>query len=685
MPTVSVIIPAYNVAPFIVETLESLFAQSYQDFEAILVNDGSTDDLEEKIAPYRNRLVYLRQSNRGVMAARNTGLNAAKGRYIALLDSDDLLLPRFLEVLVGMLERDSSLSLAFPNARYFGWPKHDGKLHQDVFPVAEPVTFDRVLRRECYIFGLLVFRREVIDDVGGYDERLAGQGAEDFELWLRMLQRGYRFGFTTEVLALYRWRQNSLSNTGVKILSCVVSVYEKLLRGELTEEQRQWIERRMPEWRAQLSYAQFKDALAKRNFAEAEQRLAETRRFYRQPKLKLASFALKAAPNLIARLVSQPPTTNHQPAKLKILHVIDSLDIGGMERVVIDVANGLDAAQFDQIVCCLSRRGEAANELHDDVRCIDLGKGDKADRWMPWKLARLIRRERPDIVHSQSWSGVDTALAMMFAPGIKLVHSEHGRNFHDLHGQSWLRRFARRWLYQQADVVFAISAEVREFYCRQTKFPLERMQVIPNGVELPRIDAADGSDVREELGIEPEEFVIGTVARLDKNKDTLTLVRAFAELATINTNAALKLLIVGDGEQRATLEQFVSERGLNRNVIFAGMRRDVPRVLKAMNVFALSSLSEGMPMTVLEAMAARLPVVATAVGALPEIVEEGNTGFLIPVGDAATMAERLLRLVVDRQLAKAFGEASRRKVERDFTLERTLQRYAELYVSVLKS
>ncbi|MDX2042623.1 MAG: glycosyltransferase family A protein [Acidobacteriota bacterium] len=299
-PTVSVIIPAYNVAPFIVETLESLFAQTRHDFEAILINDGSTDDTEEKIAPYRDRLVYIVQPNSGVMAARNVGLKAARGRYIALLDSDDLLLPNFLEVLVGMLERDSSLSVAYPNARYFGWPAHDGKLHQDVFPVAEPVTFDRVLRRECYIFGLLVFRREVIEAVGGYDESLAGQGAEDFELWLRMLQHGFRFQFTREVLALYRWRQDSLSNTGVKILSCVVSVYEKLLRGELTTDQRQWIETRMPEWRAQLSYARFKDALAKRNFAEAEKHLVEARQFYRQPKLALIQTAMKITPKLVA-------------------------------------------------------------------------------------------------------------------------------------------------------------------------------------------------------------------------------------------------------------------------------------------------------------------------------------------------------------------------------------------------
>ena len=190
IPSVSVIIPAYNVAPFIAETLDSLFAQTYQDFEAILVNDGSTDDTEARVAPYRDRLIYIHQPNSGVMAARNAGLQAARGRYIALLDSDDLLLPRFLEVLVGMLEADPALSVAYPNARYFGWPKHDGKLHQDVFPVAEPVTFDRVLRRECYIFGLLVFRREVIEAVGGYDESLAGQGAEDFELWLRMLRHG---------------------------------------------------------------------------------------------------------------------------------------------------------------------------------------------------------------------------------------------------------------------------------------------------------------------------------------------------------------------------------------------------------------------------------------------------------------------------------------------------------------
>ncbi|MBS1791055.1 MAG: glycosyltransferase [Acidobacteria bacterium] len=368
--------------------------------------------------------------------------------------------------------------------------------------------------------------------------------------------------------------------------------------------------------------------------------------------------------------------------KIKILHVIDSLGVGGMERVLMDVANGLDLAGFQQTVCCLSRLGEMADQLRDEVRCIDLGKGDTADRFMPLKLARVIHRERPDIVHSQSWSGVDTALATMLTPGVKLIHSEHGRNYPHWQRQPLLRRMARRGVYHLADAVVAISGEVRDFYCGQTGFPTERVQVISNGIDVRRMDEADARGVREELGIAPDDFVFGTVARLDLTKDTITLARAFAAIALPQRYSKLKLLVVGDGEERARLEEFVRRMNLDCMVIFAGMRRDVPRLLRAMDVFALSSVSEGMPLTVLEAMAARLPVVATNVGALPELVEEGRTGFLVPIRHAAAMSDKLESFQVNRQLAKTFGEAARRKVEREFSLERMLQNYAKLYESL---
>ncbi|MDQ3011556.1 MAG: glycosyltransferase, partial [Acidobacteriota bacterium] len=366
--------------------------------------------------------------------------------------------------------------------------------------------------------------------------------------------------------------------------------------------------------------------------------------------------------------------------KINILHVIDSLGLGGMERAVIDVANGLDRAKFTQTVCCISRRGEAATLLQDDIRCIDLAKGAEADHLMPLKLARVIRREQPDIVHSQSWSGVDTAIAKVLTRRARLVHSEHGRNLPHIYAEPLKRRIARRCLYQVADAVFTVSAELRDYYCRETGFPAKRMRVIPNGIDVRRIDEADRCGVREELGIANDDFVIGTVARLDATKDTMTLARAFARLPR---HGGLKLLIVGDGSERTRLERFAAESGLTSAIIFTGARHDVPRLLGAMNVFALSSLSEGLPITALEAMAAHLPVVATNVGALPELIREGLTGFLVEPQQDEAMAERLTLLYKSRELADAFGNAARRKVEREYSLELMLRQYANLYTSVV--
>jgi len=302
---VSVIIPAYNVAPYIAEALESLFAQTWRDVEAIVINDGSTDETEEELAPYRDRIVLIKQENSGVMAARNAGLRVARGRYIALLDGDDLWAPRFLERLVGLLESDASVSLAYPNAVFLGSPNFSGRLYQEVFPATEPVTFDRVLRRKCHIFGSVVMRREALDDVGLFDESLKGQGAEDLDLWLRMLQRGHRFKFTSESLAKYRWRQDSLSNTGIGSLSCLISVYEKFLASELTaEDNRVWIKSRLPELRAQLDYAQFKDATARSDFKQAAEHLANANRYYRRPKLMIAQIMMRLAPRLVAKIAT---------------------------------------------------------------------------------------------------------------------------------------------------------------------------------------------------------------------------------------------------------------------------------------------------------------------------------------------------------------------------------------------
>ncbi|MBK9315644.1 MAG: glycosyltransferase [Acidobacteria bacterium] len=371
--------------------------------------------------------------------------------------------------------------------------------------------------------------------------------------------------------------------------------------------------------------------------------------------------------------------------RIKILHVIDSLAIGGMERVVIDVVNGMDNGIFEQAVCCLSQRGEGAGWLRDGTVCYDLGKGAGPDRLMPLKIASVLRAYRPDIIHSQSWSGVDTALAKLIAHSrARLIQSEHGRSFPFVDGESLKRRLARRCLYQLSDAVFAVSDEVRDYYCRETGFPIGRMQVIRNGIDVRRIDSADPAHAREELGFSRGDFVIGTVARLDRTKDTITLLHAFDALTRMTDRRGVRLLIVGEGDERVRLERFVAERSLADQVVFAGERTDVPRLLKAMDVFALSSITEGMPITVLEAMSASLPVVATGVGALPEMVIEGSTGYLVRPRDHVALAEGLAKIVNHPDSGRECGRAGRRKVERDYTLDRMLGRYRDLYLYLAK-
>lgn len=369
--------------------------------------------------------------------------------------------------------------------------------------------------------------------------------------------------------------------------------------------------------------------------------------------------------------------------KLKILHVLDSLNVGGMERVVINVANGLDPARFEQAVCCISRLGTAAHLLNANVQRFDMGKGDERALLMPGQIARLIRRERPDLIHTQSWAGMDGVIARTLTKQGKLVHSEHGRNLPYIHHEPAKRKVVRRIAYELADAVFVVSEEMRQYFCRETGFALERMRVIHNGVDVAEIERADARGIREEFGLAATDFVVGTVARFQETKDLPTLVRAFAQLRQRQPHA--KLLLIGDGAERGRLTALAAELGVAADVHITGIRHDVPRLLRALDAFALSSLSEGLPISVLEALAAGLPVVATSVGMLPELLREGENGCLVVPGDFATLAGRLELLATERNLAHRLGAAGRQTVERNYSLAVMLRRYEELYLSLVNA
>ena len=303
-PEVSVVICTYNAAPYIVETLESVFAQTYRDYEIIVVNDGSTDNTEEILAPYFDRILYVKQSNAGPAAARNTALRCALGRYIALLDSDDQWLPQYLETMLAQMKAAPDIDVLYPNAILFGTPQWEGKLFQDICPSRAPVTLEKFLARECNVFISAVFKRDLLDTVGMFDENLCG--SEDFDLWLRMLQQGYRFAFLREPLARYRKRTDSLSSSSRRYFQNVLRALCKALgASSTTPAQSELILRLIRGVEAEIGLVESKQKILARDFLGAIRHLTDVLAHRSSWKLKLIAAALLLCPEFIAWVVTK--------------------------------------------------------------------------------------------------------------------------------------------------------------------------------------------------------------------------------------------------------------------------------------------------------------------------------------------------------------------------------------------
>lgn len=303
-PTVSIVICAYNAAPFLAETLESVFAQTYQDYEILVVNDGSTDNTDQVITPYLDRLTYLKQPNSGPGAARNTAFRHARGRYIALLDSDDQWLPSYLATMLARLDAEPEIDVLYPNAILFGAARWEGKLFQDVCPSSEPVTLEKFLTRECNVFISALFKREILEDVGWFDESL--RGSEDFDLWLRMLQHGYRFSFLREPLARYRKRADSLSSSSTRYFQNVLRALCKALSApQTTPAQTQLIMQTIRQVEAEIALVTLKQKIRSRDFLSAVRDLTDVITHRPSWKLKLIAVALLLFPEFLAWVVTK--------------------------------------------------------------------------------------------------------------------------------------------------------------------------------------------------------------------------------------------------------------------------------------------------------------------------------------------------------------------------------------------
>jgi glycosyltransferase involved in cell wall biosynthesis len=316
-PKVSVIIPVFNVTKYITEALDSLRAQTFRDFETILVNDGCPDtgNLEAALEPYRDEITYIKSGKwASISSSRNTGILASTAPYVALLDGDDAWYPEYLSVHVGMLEANPGIDLVYGNYEYFGDSPWAGGFGMDRIPSNGEVNLRSLISRECNVFISVTARREALIRAGLFDPDV--RGGEDLDLWIRLVRTGGGIVYHRQPLARYRLRLNSMSDDKLDLLNNGLTVYEKHLKiPEISADERGWIETAIRKQHATIDFVKGRKALYAGNFAEARERLSRAAQILKMPKLRLAVVALHIAPRLLHRYIH-----HRYPTEYAFLH-----------------------------------------------------------------------------------------------------------------------------------------------------------------------------------------------------------------------------------------------------------------------------------------------------------------------------------------------------------------------------
>jgi len=365
---------------------------------------------------------------------------------------------------------------------------------------------------------------------------------------------------------------------------------------------------------------------------------------------------------------------------IRILHVIETmLGMGGMEKGVVNLIRHMDPGRFEHVVCVIRSLGELTDAIPEGrAKVLCLGHTAPGFAFLAPKLLHLIREFEPDIVHSRNRGAYEAVLAGYWAGSCAVVHSEHGVESIDSRPEPWRHRQLRRLIFGLAGEVCAVSYHLRDYHALRTGFPVGKIRVIHNGVDVQqfRADEAARRTARRRMGIADDEFCIGAIGRLEPIKDIATLIRAAAE-----TPGNCRLLIAGDGGESAALRELAQSR-LPDCVQFLGEIQEIPELLNALDVYALPSLYEGICNSLLEAMASRLPVVATATGGNPEVIVDGESGILFPVGDAGALARALDRLRYDPAFRARLGHAAQERVRSRFSLQSMVNSYDSLYTGL---
>ena len=375
----------------------------------------------------------------------------------------------------------------------------------------------------------------------------------------------------------------------------------------------------------------------------------------------------------------------HKPL---IAHVLFRLSTGGLENGLVNLINTLPDDKYRHAVICMTDYTDFRNRINNDtVQVYCLNKKPGQDLAVYVRLWRLLRHIKPDVLHTRNLSALEAQLPGLLA-GVKCrIHGEHGRDIDDVDGTNWRYVMLRRLFRPLVQRYMPMSKDLEDWLIKQIKVPITKISQVYNGVDINRFNENDAKPLSL-LPIEfrdPKLLLIGTVGRLDPVKDQLTLVQSFIHLVKAHPELShkVRLVIVGSGILMPSLQILTQDADMEHLVWFAGERHDVADIMQTLDLFVLPSINEGISNTILEAMASALPVIATKVGGNPELVIDGQTGYLVLKQDPIAMAAAFKHYLLQPELLKLHGQAGRSRVISTFSLNRMMADYMAIYDKLL--
>lgn len=670
LPLVSVLMPVYNAGKFLRESLESILNQTYNNFEFIIVNDGSTDNSENIIKTYSdNRIKYYSNSrNKGLIFSLNYGIDLAKGEYLARMDADDISMRDRFEKQIAFLEQNENVSAVFANVRLIDKSGTEIGIWEDDINTKNYSEIRRTLAKtNCLAHPTLMIRKSVISIFKYKKRRL---NSEDWDLWLRLVSRNYQIEKINEPLLNYRIHDDSVTfkrnrnGSDIKILT----IQSKYLLSEATLFRVNKFNLRVLKYALKnIDKIFFYSFISKTSSVVKKRMRSIYFPFY--PKFKFIKLLKK-----------------RKIGKINILYIIPHMVLGGADKVNLDIISNLDRSIFsihiittsDEDNIWLSRFEPITDNIFQLPQLFE-------ERFHLKFILFLIKKLKINLVFlSNSFMGYSSLPQIKrFNKKIKVVDLMHGEG--GKHEGGGVPLFSSKFD-EFIDRRIVISNYLQKYITSKFNINPGKIEVITNGINTDHFNnnSFSKNTIRQELNIKESDIVISYVGRLEVEKHPENVI-LLADHLKNRGYLNYKYIITGNGTQYDHLKLLTAKLKVEDIVKFLGYKEDVRPILKDTDILYLCSEAEGIPLIILEAMAMKIPVISSNVGGVSELIEENKNGFLVNFDEnfIENCAEKIV--ILSRKEMEEIGENNRNKAAKVFSLNTTVEKYNKLFYNIIFS